>query len=202
MSIVPTAVILAGGANRRYPNRKAFIEIDGLPIVQRTISLLQQRFSRILISTNRPEEFFSLGLPMIGDVLPSRGPMCGMHATLRYIGKGAALFVACDMPFVLPELIELLCNRHREGSSATIPVFHNRPQPLLGVYSASLVQSMESAVLQDRVQLWRFLDDAGADYLPEDELKKIDADGRSFVNINTVADHADAVALSLETRVR
>jgi hypothetical protein len=33
-------------------------------------------------------------------------------------------------------------------------------------------------------------------------VKKIDAEGRSFVNINTVADHADAVAMSLETEAR
>lgn len=202
MSIVTTAVILSGGANSRYPKLKAFIEIDGRPIIGRTIELLQKRFPRILISTNRPEAFFHLGLPMIGDLLPSRGPMCGMHAALRYMGAGAALFVACDMPFVTPAVIDLLSDRHQEESAATIPVFHGRPQPLLGVYSAALLPAMEEAVLNDRVQLWRFLDDAGAVYLSEEELKKIDAQGLSFVNINTVADHAEAVGLSMADEPR
>lgn len=197
MSRISTAVILAGGANSRYPKLKAFIEIDGQTIIERTIELLRKRFSRILTSTNRPEAFFHLGLPMIGDLLPSRGPMCGMHAALRHMGEGAALFVACDMPFVTSAVIDLLCDRHREGAAATIPVFHGRPQPLLGIYSAALLPAMEEAVLNDRVQLLRFLDDAGAVYLPEEELKKIDAQGLSFVNINTVADHAEAVGLSL-----
>jgi len=69
---------------------------------------------------------------------------------------------------------------------------------LLGVYSVALLPLLEEAVLSDRVQLRRFLDDAGAVYLPEDEVKKMDAQGLSFVNINTVADHAEAVARSLD----
>lgn len=202
MNDVQTAVILAGGANSRYPKLKAFIEIEGQPIIHRTIELLRKHFPRILISTNRPEAFFSLGLPMIGDLLPSRGPMCGIHAALKYLGEGAALFVACDMPFVTAGVIDLLCDRHKAGSPATIPVFHGKPQPLLGVYAASLVPAMEAAVLRDHVQLRRFLEDAGAVYLPEEELKKIDVQGLSFVNINTVADHAEAVGLSPETEAR
>jgi len=198
MSSVGAAVILAGGENRRYPKLKAFIEIDGQTIIERSIALLRERFASVMISTNRPEAFFRFGLPMIGDVLLSRGPMCGMHAALKHIGSGAALFIACDMPFVNPKVIDLLCSRHQEAVSATIPVFDGRPQPLLGVYSAALVPALESAVLSDRVQLWRFLEAAGAVYLPEDEVKKVDAQGLSFVNINTVADHAEAVARSLE----
>lgn len=198
MSSVQAAVILAGGENSRYPKLKAFIEIDGQTIIERTVALLREHFALVLVSTNQPEAYFRLGLPMIGDLLPSRGPMCGMHAALRYLGAGSALFVACDMPFVQPEVIELLCSSHREGVPATIPVFHGRPQPLLGVYSVALLPLLEEAVLSDRVQLRRFLDDAGAVYLPEDEVKKMDAQGLSFVNINTVADHAEAVARSLD----
>jgi molybdopterin-guanine dinucleotide biosynthesis protein A len=193
MSCVHAAVLLAGGANSRYPTPKAFIKLNGRMIIECLLELLSKRFASLIISTNTPEAYCKFGLPMIGDLLGCQGPMSGLHACLKFLREGSALFVACDMPFVKAEVIDLICDFHREEFAATIPVFHGRAQPLLAVYSTRLLPALEHALCTDRLQLQRFLIETGAVYIAEEEIKKIDAQGLSFVNINTVADYAEAV---------
>jgi len=61
------------------------------------------------------------------------------------------------------------------------------------VYSTRLLPALEHALCNNRLQLQRFLIETGAVCVAEEEIKKIDAQGLSFVNINTVADYAEAV---------
>ncbi|HMK44396.1 MAG TPA: molybdenum cofactor guanylyltransferase [Dissulfurispiraceae bacterium] len=199
---VTTGVILAGGLNTRYPVLKAFVEINGLPLIVRTLRILKNIFPNVLISTNAPEHYFHLGVPMIGDIIAGGGPMSGFHAGLMHAQDGSAFFVACDMPFLAPEVVEAICRCHtvHHGPvSATIACYHGRPQPLCGVYSSMLVPAMEAALLSDRVKIWPFLEEHGAIFMSEETLKNIDPEGRSFVNINTVEDYAAARELAVRT---
>ncbi len=204
MKAVRTAVILAGGRNTRYPSLKAFIPVDGIPLIERTIALLRNRFTKVLLSTNRPERYFHLGLPMIGDVLVSRGPMSGMHAALPHADGDAAFFLACDMPFVADAVVACVCEQYAGISShspvdAVVPVFRGRPQPLLAVYAKSALSALETAVRDDKVALLRFFGEIRTVYVAESVVKKMDADGRSFVNINTVDDYVGALGFCGQT---
>lgn len=206
MSRVRTAVILAGGQNTRYPFLKSFIELGGVRIIERTIELLRKTFPSVLLSTNQPERYFHLGLPMIGDVLPSRGPMSGMHASLLHADGDAALFLACDMPFVADDVVTCICEHYCRAAASgpvdvVVPVFHGRPQPLIAVYAKSVLPALEGAVCTDKVALLRFFEEVRASFVAEAVLKNMDAEGRSFVNINTVDDYAAVVASLEQSRV-
>ncbi|MCI0468721.1 MAG: molybdenum cofactor guanylyltransferase, partial [Nitrospirae bacterium] len=130
-----TGVILAGGENTRFPTLKGFIKINGAAIVERNVWLMKDIFDEVIISTNMPEKYFYLGVPLIGDILPSRGPMSGIYSALLN-AKGSGIFAAaCDMPFIKRDLISFVCKRHSEvsnfqGIDATIPIYNNEPQPL------------------------------------------------------------------------
>ncbi|RMG69523.1 MAG: molybdenum cofactor guanylyltransferase, partial [Nitrospirae bacterium] len=76
------SLILAGGSNRRYPILKPFIEIEGQRIIDRQLKLLTPLFDDILLSTNLPEVYFSLGLRMVGDIGRSCGPLSGILSGL------------------------------------------------------------------------------------------------------------------------
>lgn len=189
MSCEITGAVLAGGENSRFPELKGFIEIDGATIISRNISILREVFGEVMISTNMPEAYFGLGEKMIGDVLQSRGPMSGIHACLlNSVGEG--IFVtACDMPFVKKELIELIFDEYRkERPVAAIPLWNEKPEPLFGIYRKELVPQLEKAVMEGQTSLVDFLDGIGAYLIPADTLRKKDAIGRSFVNINTLED--------------
>lgn len=191
---ISTAVILAGGANTRYPTLKGFIEIEGGTIMERNLSVLRRLFPEVMINTNLPERYFYLGAPLIGDVLPSRGPMAGIHAALLNT-KGDALFVtACDMPFLDAGLVSLVCDRHRQAAEegpvdATVPLYNGEPQPLFGVYGRSMLKVLEEGVLGDKCALKPLLASVRTRYVAEADVRALDREGRSFVNINTVEDY-------------
>jgi molybdopterin-guanine dinucleotide biosynthesis protein A len=193
-----TGIILAGGENRRFPALKAFIKIvsyeDNHTIIERNLKLLKGIFNEVFISTNMPEKYFYLGAPLIGDVLPSRGPMSGIYSSLIN-SKGDYIFViACDMPFVRGDVISFVCKRHAESSQsesidATIPIYNGKPQPLFGVYCKTALPYLEDSILNERTSLKHFLSEIKTCFIRESDIRAIDSDGRSFVNINTVEDY-------------
>ncbi|MEW6118066.1 MAG: molybdenum cofactor guanylyltransferase [Nitrospirota bacterium] len=196
-----TAVILAGGANRRYPTIKAFIKIGPTTIIERNLSLLGCLFNTVFINTNTPEVYARLGAPMIGDVLPSRGPMTGIHAALLNAGGDSVFVAACDMPFLNADVVSLIVERYRECSSAgpcdaVVPVFNGAPQPLCGVYAKSMLVLLEEGVMNDKASLKPLLSEVRTHFINEDVVRSIDPEGRSFANINTPEDYGRLIASS------
>ena len=192
---ITAAVILAGGGSRRFGALKSFINIEGMPIIARNLALLRELFNEVFISTNLPEPYSCLGAPLIGDVLPSRGPMSGIYSALIN-AKGPGIFVvACDMPFLNKQAMTFILEgrlRHcRECGpcDAVVPVFNNWPQPLSGVYSRTLLPYLEEAVVHEKTSLTRFLHEVNTYFISESDMREIDPGGRSFMNINTIEDY-------------
>ncbi len=204
-----TGVILAGGENRRFPILKGFIELEGVPLIKRNTDLLRGLFREVFVSTNMPEHYFFLGVPLIGDVLPSRGPMSGIHSCLLNAGGDAVFISACDMPFLRAEVVALLCEEHRRASASgridiTIPVYDGTPQPLLGVYAKTVLPLLEEGVLSDRTSMKRFFEEAATHFIGEALLRETDPDGRSFININTPEDFqrvSDSFPLAIHSTI-
>ena len=191
-----TGTILAGGENKRIPVLKGHIEINGQRIIDSGINLLKNFFDRVIISTNTPELYFYCGVPMIGDIIKQRGPIAGIFSVLSNTGDD--IFVtACDMPFIKPELVSLLvarCALHEENWDAVIPVFEGRPQPLLGIYSKNILSVIEERLRKELRSLRDMLTELKVLYIKEEEVREVDPEGRSFININTMEDFKKAVS--------
>ena len=61
--------------------------------------------SELLIVTNNPAAYAYLNLPLVGDVLPDKGPLGGIYTALRAASQPHVLVVACDMPWLNRELL-------------------------------------------------------------------------------------------------
>jgi len=187
------ALILAGGENKRLPMLKGFLEIDGKRIIESNIDLLERIFDKVIISTNNPEHYFYLGRPMIGDTMSHRGPMTGILSTLNLPEISEIFVTACDMPFISGELIRSIVDQWNKKWDAVIPVFDKRPQPLLGIYSKNIAQNMENSIKNGTRSLRKFLEGIHVLYINEKDIRKIDREGKSFVNINTPEDVENVV---------
>ncbi|MCE5193981.1 MAG: molybdenum cofactor guanylyltransferase [Nitrospiraceae bacterium] len=184
-------MVLAGGENKRIPVLKGHIEINGTRIIDSSIRLLKDFFRKIVISTNSPEHYFYCGLPMIGDVLKERGPATGIYSVLKSTGAEAVFVVACDMPFVHSDMVSLLVGSYKsdcKGRHAVVPIFDNKPEPLLGIYSKSTVNVIQSCIKEGRRSLREMLKQMDVLYIKEKDVRSVDPDGRSFININTMED--------------
>jgi molybdopterin-guanine dinucleotide biosynthesis protein A len=188
------ALILAGGENKRLHVLKGFLEIKGRRIIESNIELLKKIFDCVIISTNNPEYYFYLGVPMLGDIVKYRGPMTGILSALITIEAPGIFVTGCDMPFIKPELIRYIVGRWTDSQEAVIPIFDSKPQPLLGVYSKKLVPKMEDSIQKGMRGLREFLKKREVLYIGEDEVRTLDPEGRSFVNINTMEDYERAIS--------
>ncbi|MGO9379722.1 MAG: molybdenum cofactor guanylyltransferase [Dissulfurispiraceae bacterium] len=187
-------IILAGGRNSRFPIKKGFIRIGGIAIIERNLCLMRSLFRHVMISTNMPELYFYLGAPLVGDVLPSRGPLSGIYSALINSHDPAVFVVACDMPFVETGVISLICGKYEERTvkerfDAVIPVFGDEPQPLFGVYCKTALHALEDGIMNDKVSIKLFLREIRTLYVDETDVRAADPKGSSFVNINTMNDY-------------
>jgi molybdopterin-guanine dinucleotide biosynthesis protein A len=112
-----TGVILAGGENTRMPVLKAFIKVNGKPIIEKNITLIQQLFEKTFIVTNQPSDYSNLGTPLLGDVHDIRGPMTGIFTSLLNSPTPWVFISACDMPFINKDLINYM-HSQRNGFDA------------------------------------------------------------------------------------
>ncbi len=182
------ALILAGGENKRLPVIKGFLEVDGKRIIESNIELLSKIFDRVIISANDPEFYFYLGVLMIGDVVEYRGPMTGILSALTLPDVFEVFVTACDMPFIKQELIRYIVGKWEKKYDAAIPIFDKKPQPLFGIYSKRVAKRMEQSIKNGERSLREFLRGINVLYINEEEVRNIDPEGRSFININTIED--------------
>jgi len=207
-----TGVLLAGGENKRMPVLKAFIEVEGKKIIERNLKIMRQLFNEIFIVTNQPELYSYLGVPMFGDVYNIRGPMTGVLTALMNSSNKWIFVSACDMPFINPGLIRFMADeRHnpvcfpilnaRQKKDFTVmprsdiydvvvPVLHHRAEPLFAFYSIRVLNSLEQFILSGKKGIKDFLlnHDKRVKYISSEEIKNIDPDLRSFINLNTPED--------------
>ena len=122
-----TAVIMAGGDSSRMGRDKANVTLGEKTLLQTVSATMQQLFPQVVVSVRQPRA--GIDLPQVCDELPNGGPLAGLVASLGQITTPWAFMVACDMPFVVPEVVELLA-RYRLQHQAVVPVVHGHPQPL------------------------------------------------------------------------
>ena len=183
------ALILAGGENKRIPLIKGFLEIRNRKIIETNIELLKSIFSRVILSVNHPELYFYLGLPMIGDVVDSRGPMTGILSVFMNTESADIFVTACDMPYINAILIKYMVEKYNDKFDALIPLYDGKPQPLFGIYAKRISELMEQRIRAGKKSLLDFLKTINVRYINEEEVRNIDPEGRSFVNINTFKDY-------------
>ncbi len=134
--------ILAGGRNSRMAGQnKSFIQINGKPIIAKTIGLLGGIFEEIILVTNSPQEYksYKKAVVMVEDIIKGAGPLSGIHAALSVTEKEAVFFVACDMPFLhnasIRQQLELFT---KIDCDCLVPIIGSCLEPLHAIYKKSL----------------------------------------------------------------
>jgi len=93
-------VIQAGGESQRMGENKALLPFLGTPLVQRVVERVRPLADELIITTNQPDDFRFLHLPLVSDTYPGRGALVGLYTALKAASQPVVAVVACDMPFV------------------------------------------------------------------------------------------------------
>jgi molybdopterin-guanine dinucleotide biosynthesis protein A len=190
-----TGVVLAGGKSRRMGGSpKALLEFGGRPLIQHIVETLGSVCPDCLIVTNSPQLYAFLDRPMVGDVFPEGGALGGIYSGLAAAPGQAALSVACDMPFLSPELLAYLAGRAPEAD-VVIPDVAGELQPLHAVYGKACLPAMERRLVQGRLKITGFFDEVRVLRIATEEIARLADPALVFANLNTPDDLARARAL-------
>ncbi|MEN6390526.1 MAG: molybdenum cofactor guanylyltransferase [Syntrophomonas sp.] len=183
-----SGIILAGGKSSRMKFNKAFAEIGGQRIIDILIDKFQKNFAETIIISNEPHLFSNLGVQVHTDLIPSLGPLSGIHAGLTYARNDRAFVCGCDMPFVSMEIVEYLLSRLGEHDSAVTEI-EGRLQPTAAVYSRRCLPLLNESLERGWLKLVRlFYEQLDAVVVNESELAVFGDVNELFFNINDVDD--------------
>jgi len=128
-----------------------------------------------MVLVGRQQAYRRLGFEQIEDAEPGIGPLGGLIALLERAGRGLAIAVACDMPYVSPPLLEKLAN-HPSSAAALAPREAGRWQPLFArfIVTQAIGPAKRRAALGHH-SLQGLLDELGTAPLPlgEEELREL-----------------------------
>ncbi len=176
------ALILAGGQGTRLGGAdKAFVALNGQPLISHLLTRLSPQVDNIAISANGDAaRFAAFGLPVLPDQLTGKGPLAGVAAGLTWamdIGATALLTVPVDTPFIPADLAARL------APAPTVACYHGRQHHLVALWPVAVLPMLE-----------RFLAPEGH-YKVRDFLKLVrarqvnfNAPADPFLNINTPED--------------
>ncbi|TFH46165.1 MAG: molybdenum cofactor guanylyltransferase, partial [ANME-2 cluster archaeon] len=125
-----SALILAGGSGRRLGcKEKALIPIKGRTILEYNLDLLERLVDEVIISVRDDEqkgilEEYTGERTIIADHYTDIGPLAGILEGLKEAEGEYVFITACDMPFLDPEVVEMLFQR-ANGHDAAIPAWEN-----------------------------------------------------------------------------
>jgi molybdopterin-guanine dinucleotide biosynthesis protein A len=183
--------VTAGGRSSRMGKDKAWLEIDGRPMIQRVIEELLRVTPAVSVIANGPE-YDRLGLPVLADLNPSIGPLEAIRVALAGSLAPRVLLVACDLPFVTAELLEFLLHRV-EGYQATVPLSSDgRLEPLCAVYSTEALEPVTELIRSGERKVSRLFDRVRARLIPFEDLSQLAGAERFFINVNTPDDYAQS----------
>jgi molybdenum cofactor guanylyltransferase len=192
-----TGVVQAGGKSTRMGgNPKALIKLGGRSIVERVVAALTPAVDDVLVVTNTPELYAFLGLPMVADVYPDHGSLGGIYSGLRAAGE-IAFTVACDMPFLHPEVVRLVVGRAGEGD-VVIPRVGEQLETLHAAYSPACLAPIEARLRAGRLKIVGFFDDVRVVEVGAAEVARFRDPTVAFMNVNTPDELERARALVAE----
>jgi len=182
-----TGIILAGGKNLRMGRNKAFLEIDGRRIIDRTKDLFLEVFDEVLLVTNSPLDYLALDLRLVSDLIPDKGSLGGIYTGLFHASHPHAFVAACDMPFLNRRLIGHLAQLAPKFD-IVIPKTNDGLQPLHAVYSQSCLPFMEDLLRRDNLKIIDFFPRVNVREVRADEILPYDPELKTFLNVNTPED--------------
>jgi molybdenum cofactor guanylyltransferase len=192
-----TGVVQAGGKSARMGGRpKALIELGGRSIVERVVAALTPVVDDLLVVTNTPELYTFLGLPMVADVYPDHGSLGGIYSGLRAAGE-IAFTVACDMPFLHPDVVRLVVARAGEGD-VVIPRVGGQLETMHAAYGKACLPPIEERLRAGRLKIVGFFDRVRVVEIGEGEVARFRDPAVAFMNVNTPDELERARALVAE----
>ncbi len=192
-----TLAIQAGGKSSRMGQDKALMPFRGVPLIQYVMDRLAPLADEIIVTTNAPENYVFLGVPLFRDIIPERGALGGLYTAIKSASHSQVAVVACDMPFASKQFFsaasKLLLTSEAD---LVIPQTEYGLEPLHALYRReACLHPIEKALDANKWKVISWFDEVNVHTLSLEETTVYNPDGLAFWNLNTPEDFAKAEGL-------
>jgi molybdopterin-guanine dinucleotide biosynthesis protein A len=171
---------------------KAWLEFRGERMLERVARRLGAAFAELVVVRAPVQELPSVEARCVEDRVEGEGPLAGIAAGLAAVTQPFAFVVSCDVPFVKVEVARGLLGLVGDYD-VVVPEWEGRMHPLQAVYRASLAPLVEELLAAGRRRPVDLFDRVRTCVVREDELRAWDAEGHTFINMNTPEEYQAAL---------
>ncbi len=139
------AIILTGGESRRMGKDKSSLILEGITLLERTISLLSPFFGEIILSVSEENAYSEYDHKKVIDKYKGFGPLIGIYSSILISDTDRNFIITNDMPYLNQDLILFLLN-YPTNKEIIIPFADGKIHPLCGIYSKTILPSLESLI--------------------------------------------------------
>ncbi|MBM4138434.1 MAG: molybdenum cofactor guanylyltransferase [Nitrospira sp.] len=184
-----TGILLAGGKSRRMGEDKRFLLVGGQPLYARSLAILRSIFQEVRIVIAQDSPALSADVPVSRDHVPNCGTLGGIYTALKESETAHIFVVACDMPYLNSDVICYLVSLKNQADAVIVRLSQG-VQPTHAVYSRQYLPVFEEMIQSGRLKVQDCLSHSSIKVrlVEFEELREIDPNGHSFLNVNTPAD--------------
>lgn len=168
---------------------KRYLEIQGEPFLDRVCRIMAGIFPEVLV-VNAIDDYDCSRLPVrvVTDRIPQKGSLGGLYTGLKEARHPLVFAVACDMPFLNPNVIRRLCAN--PVCDVLVVRLGMGLQTLHGRYSKACCSSILECFERDDLRIQNLAEDPQLEVriLSEECIQDLDPHHYSFLNINSPSD--------------
>lgn len=191
-------IVLAGGRSRRFGSDKRFADLEGVPLLERVLSVVAgvADTTVLVLAPGEPAPGLPAELAAVvriaHDPVAYAGPLAGLAAGLRAAPEvEVVVVVGADMPTLEPAVLRLLLDRAAEEPGAWTlegpdPAIVG-PLPLAGD-AARLLEAATMLLDRGEHSLRSLVRATGAGRVPARAWRALDPDGRTLRDVDRPAD--------------
>ena len=195
-----SAIILAGGrASRLAGINKALVDVGGEPVIDRVLRALRPIANELIVVGRLAHTVDAPDIERLPDTFEPGSALVGLYSGLLSARNDAAIVVACDMPFLSTSLLARIAAAS-VGHDAAVPRIGPHLEALHAVYRRSCLSVMKAMIEAGQHKIIDFYWRLDIKEIGEDEMREIDPDLLSFLNLNTPADVERARSLASSGR--
>jgi molybdenum cofactor guanylyltransferase len=187
-----TAVVLTGGKSSRMGRPKALLPFDDEPLIAHVVRRLGSVFAETVVVAAPDQELPCLPVALVRDEVAYQGPVSGIYHGLKAATKEVCFVTSCDAPFLNLALISHLLSQISDFD-VIVPFWQERYQPLHAVYRRSVAPLLREQLERSELRPISLYPKVRTREIYEDEVRRFDPEGLSFLNMNTPQDYQAAV---------
>lgn len=192
-------IVLCGGRSSRMGQSKLMLPFGDEPMLARVVRILRTTVNPVVVVAAPCQEVPPLpsDVRILRDEHEYHGPLAGMAVGLRVLaGEVESAFVSsCDVPLLRPEFIAEMVRR-LNGHELAVPKEGDFHHPLAAVYRTSLAEEVRRHVAAQRLRPLFLIQVSDSVEVSVDELRGVDPDLQSLLNVNRPEDYEVALRLA------